>query len=55
MYKFFEVKNGNTKQCEMPTIIFLECVLMPNGEIINNGKTIKYIEQKDKALIESKE
>jgi hypothetical protein len=50
-YKFFEVKNSNASQVDIPTLVYIECVLMPNGELINNGKTIKYIDFKDKILI----
>jgi len=35
----------------IPTIIFLKCVLMPNGEIMNFNNSFKYIEKHDNIYV----
>ena len=42
-----EFHSKNKPIVNQPTIIFLKCVLMPNGEIKDYNKTIKRIEKHD--------
>lgn len=40
------IKEINTKENDEIKAVFVEAVLMPNGEIIRNGKTIGWHEEK---------
>lgn len=50
-FKKFQVQKAGKKQVDVPTAVYLECVIMPSGELINNGKTIRYINESDIVLI----
>jgi len=39
------------KQPESITVCYLECVLMPNGEIICNGKTVGWFRELKNYLV----
>ena len=38
---------------ENPIIVYLEACLMPNGEVIHFGKSLGFISDKQKELVES--
>lgn len=42
------------KEIEYPKVVYLEAVLMANGEVIHYGKTLGFINERQGDLIESK-
>ena len=47
------VRLDKSHEPEMPEIVYLECVAMPNGEIISEGKTVGFIKRLGGSLFKS--